>query len=435
MRDRSVERAPGPVEVTTGDLSPGGRCFSRLDDGTPLFVAGALPEETVRVVVSRRRAGVAEGDTVEVLSPSVDRVEPACLWFARCGGCDWMHAAYPAQLAGKQGIAAQAIRRQTGMDPASIHDGPLPIEPSPDPLAYRGRVRLHVDPGGRVGYFARGTHRVVQVDSCLLATPAVNQALDAVRQELAPLGRRFGRQVSGIELRQGDDTAPWAIHLFPRARRARLDGALLAALERVAGEGGGAVWSAGKPLLGPPRLRFDLDDDLYSLAGPAAFVQANPRANRLLVRHVVERVVRQQPRDFCDLFCGAGNFTLPLLAAGLEGTGVELSSQAVDGAREAALLQGLSAEAFRQGRVDGRARHGSPDLVLLDPPRTGARDAMPMIADMSPRTVVYVGCDPVTQARDVGELLRRGYEVVSWVLFDLFPQTHHVEGVAVLRKA
>jgi 23S rRNA (uracil1939-C5)-methyltransferase len=419
------------AELTAGELAAGGRCFCRLADGTPLFAAGAVPGERIRVGLSRRRAGVAEGEVLEVLEASPDRVTPPCEWADRCGGCDWIHLAGPVQASAHQQIASVAARRQAGVE---LDELP-PLTPSPLSLGYRHRIRLHVDHGGSIGYFARGTHEVVEVGTCAVAEAPVNQALQALQVATRPLGRVFGREISGVELRSGDGTVPWAVHLFTRKRKAWPSADLRAALQPLA-DVGAALWVGGRLLHGPVRLRYELGDGGFLLAGPLTFTQANPRANRGLVRRVVERVGEGDPGDFWDLYCGAGNFTLPLLAAGLHGAGVELSTEAVQGAREAALLQGLEEHAFHQARVDGRLAGRlpgvDPDVVLLDPPRTGARDLMPLLVKLKPGRVVYVGCDPVTQARDVGVLVQHGYTVTHWELFDLFPQTHHAEGLVVL---
>ena len=148
------------------------------------------------------------------------------------------------------------------------------------------------------------------------------------------------------------------------------------------------------------------------------------------------------PREdafFVDLYCGAGNFTLPLLERGLRGIGVELSPEAIAGAKDAATELGLPANTFRSGKVGTRSLHllsdPVPEVVILDPPRTGAREAVGLIVeDLKPARVVYVGCDPATQARDVKELREAGFQVASWEAIDLFPHTHHVESVMELRR-
>jgi len=419
------------VEVVAGDLVAGGRAFARLEDGTPLFVAGALPGERVRVRIDRRRARVAEGHATGILTPSPRRIEPPCPWADRCGGCDWMGLEYGAQLEWKQRIAQDAgdrIGKLAGVTPT-------PPLPSPRPLGYRGRIRVHVDRSGRIGFFARGSHEVVAVDRCAVAGDGVNQALDALREAVAGDPERFGRQVSGAELRTGDGQAPWAVHLFWRRRRARPDRPLRRTLATLA-RGGGAVWAAGEVLHGPARVAVALPGGLALQVGPLAFVQANPGANRALVDAVLagaRRATGGQGR-FMDLFCGAGNFTQPLLAEGYDGVGVELSRGAIEDARAAADAQGLDTGAFRAGRAgDAAWTDGDPpDLLLLDPPRSGAAEVVPAIVGLGPATVLYVSCDPVTLARDARALVAGGYRVEDWSLHDLFPQTHHVESVLTL---
>lgn len=425
-------------EVVAGDWAPGGRCFARLPDGTPLFVERCVPGERVAVEVHRRRARIAEGVAVEVLGLSDDRVAPPCARADRCGGCDWMHVSQPGQIRGKRSILSQASARQARFDLAALHGSveDIPATPSPEALGYRGRIRLHVNRAGNLGYFARGSREVVEIDRCDVATAQVNDGLAALRSEIATSRPAFGRSVSGVEIRAGDAGTACAIHLFPRTRRAAPGARMTRMMKRLAAQGN-AVWWAGKPLLGPSRVRVDVGDGRWILAGPSSFVQANPGANLALVRRVVAMATEIGCESFIDLYCGAGNFSLPLAAAGFRGVGIELSAEAIDLAGEAADTQGIADVVFEQGRADEHldSRDTAVDLLLLDPPRTGARDAMPSIAALAPRHVLYVGCDPVTQARDVGVLLGGGYEVRAWELFDLFPQTHHVEGVALLHRA
>ncbi len=421
--------------VEVGDLVAGGRAFARLEDGTPLFVAGAIAGERVEVRVERRRARVAEGRATRILEPSPDRVQPSCPWAESCGGCDWMHLEYGAQLRWKGVIAREAALRQARIE---LDETPVPV-PSPAALGYRGRIRVHVDRQGRIGLFAPGTHEVVAVDRCAVAAPPVNDALAALRDAAAAVGADFGRQVSGAELRTGDGATPWAIHLFWRHRRARPSPTLRTALGRMAA-GGGAIWAAGNVLEGPDHTEYPLPEGLALRAGPLAFLQANPGANRQLVTYVRDAALALAgPRGrFLDLYCGAGNLTLPLLAAGMTGTGLELSAGAIADARRSAEALALPAEAFEATRVEAYlGRDGGrrlPDLVLLDPPRTGAKDAIEAIADLGARSMLYVSCDPVTLARDLGQLRQRRYEVRDWTAFDLFPQTHHVESVVTLTR-
>ncbi len=426
---------PRTVEVVAGDLVAGGRAFARLEDGTPLFVAGAFPGERVRVRLQRRRARVAEGTVTEIVDPAPERVPPPCPWADRCGGCDWMGLEYASQLDWKHRIAAEAGRRIGKLEASP----PKVVDASPTQLGYRGRIRIHVDRAGQIGFFARGSHKVVAIDRCAVAEEGVNRALGALRRAAADDTAGFGRQVSGAELRAGDDSTPWAVHLFWRRRRAQPDRRLTLALAGLAA-GGGAVWAAGEVLHGPPRVSLELTGDLRLHAGPLAFVQANPGANRGLVTRVRDLALELSPAEgrFVDLFCGAGNFTLPLLAAGLHGAGIELSRGAIEDARFSATAQELTASGFHAGRAGGElgplTGEAPTDLLLLDPPRSGAADSIPAIVALDPAAVVYISCDPVTQARDCAALQNAGYTVHSWTLHDLFPQTHHVESVLALTR-
>ena len=425
--------------VTVGELAPGGRAFARTEDGRVLFIEGALPGEQVEVAITRSRAGVHEARVTRMLSASEDRVDPPCPWVETCGGCDWMMASEALQLRAKGEIIAQAAHRQAHL---SI-EAPAP-RPAPDSLGYRSRIRLHIDPAGRVGYFARGTHDVVEVERCAVACDVCNDALAALRTLSNRLGRDLGALFSGVELLEGDEDCPWAMHLFPRNRRAVIPSPLRSQLKSLAGDRG-ALWVAGQTKVGHARLRYPLPGGLYQLQGPTTFTQVNRRANQALVEQTVRVVTELLPTGgrFVDLYCGSGNFTLPLLAAGLQGVGVELSADAIRCAQEAARRQRLPHNSFLQQKVGTDPITGmsdpSTDLVILDPPRFGAKDALGTIVGLKPRSVVYVGCDPVTQCRDLAILRDSGYQPLppgpsSWLAFDLFPQTHHVETLIALQR-
>ncbi len=425
--------------VTTGELAPGGRAFARTEDGQVLFIEGALPGEQVEVAITRSRAGIHEARVTRVLSASVDRVAPPCPWVETCGGCDWMMASAALQLRAKGEIIAQAAKRQANLP----IDTPAP-RPAPEPLGYRSRIRLHIDPAGRVGYFARGTHDVVDVERCAVACDTCNDALAALRTLSHRLGSDFGAHFSGVELLEGDADHAWAMQLFPRQRRAQIPSPLRSQLKSLTGNRN-ALWVGGQAKAGPARLRYPLPGGLYLLHGPTTFTQVNRRANQALVEQTVRVVTELLPAGgrFVDLYCGSGNFTLPLLAAGLQGVGIEFSANAIRCAQEAARNQRLPDRCFLQQKVGTDPLNGmsdsSPDVVILDPPRTGAKEALGTIVGLQPRSVVYVGCDPVTQCRDLAVLSDSGYQPLppgpnSWLAFDLFPQTHHVETLVTLQR-
>jgi tRNA/tmRNA/rRNA uracil-C5-methylase (TrmA/RlmC/RlmD family) len=345
-------------------LVPGGDGFCRAPDGRAAFVAGGLPGDRIRPLETDEQKRMVRVRRFELIEAGPDRRDDApCEYVGRCGGCDWMFLKRDAQLRWKRELVADALRRiaKTEVEVAAT------VSVGPD-LGYRSRLRLHVDAAGRVGLYERGSHRVVEIDRCVVADEGVNVELRKLRAE-PPTGP------CDVELR-------------------------------------------GPSTDGVPA---------------SAFVQINPAVNLALVEALVAGAVQRGAGSFLDLYCGAGNFALSLVAAGLSGTGVERNEDSVDAARRVAQDRGLNARIeFIAGSVPAVLRRltktpGGPALVVLDPPRVGARKAIAPVLELRPTWIAAVSCDPPTLARDVRGLLDGGYQIESVTPFDMFPQTHHVE--------
>lgn len=423
-----------PAEVGVERLVPGGEGFGRGGDGRPIFVPGGLPGDRIRATALRDRGGYLRAESWDLMTPGPERVAPPCADADRCGGCDWMRLSRPAQVRSKAALLREALGRIGGF--RDLPD-PLPVSQAGRDLGYRGRLRLHVDPDGRVGLFARGTHEIVEIAACPVSAPDVEAGLGTLRRHGAAHPGALG-EFSGLELRAAPRGAPLLAHLFPRRPGGRLSPRPLTFLETLARDMAVAV--SGRDLGAPADQRWPLPGGVELRAPPLAFTQVNPAVNEILVRAVVEGAQARGVSDFCDLYCGAGNFTLPLLASGLRGVGIEVSAEATRAARAAAHDAGLPPEAFVTGDVPRRARElvrsgRAFDLAILDPPRTGARDALPVVLALAPRHVAYVSCDPATLARDLRHLADGGYTLDEARGFDMFPHTHHVEALAWLRRA
>jgi 23S rRNA (uracil1939-C5)-methyltransferase len=405
------------LELTVEKLVPGGDGFARLPDGQALFVQLAVPGDRIRLrSVEKQRGALTTGD-YELVSPSPDRVVPECPVASSCGGCDLMHVARPAELKHKHSLLREALARVAGV---AIETAPLREQAS---LGYRSRVRFHVGKHGKLGFFARGTHQLVEVPSCAVADPAINRALALVRR----LARRFPEALAGfsdVELRAGeafviarfvprDGIKPIAADPFLRALGKELK---VAASEREAQ----ALCE-----------RRSLTPDVLVEIPADAFSQINVRVNQQLIASLVDGARARGLRTFCDLFAGVGNFSLPLARLGLRGVMVERTPSAVQAAQRTAAEQGLplkarSADVARA--VTDLVREGQRfELVVLDPPREGAPEVVAALPALGARAVAYVACDPVTLARDLKQLVAAGLRIVSVEAFDMFPRTHHFE--------
>jgi 23S rRNA (uracil1939-C5)-methyltransferase len=407
------------LELTIEKLVPGGDGFLRLPDGQALFVRGAAPGDRIRLGTVEKQRGTLCTSDYELLAPSPDRVTPECPVAATCGGCDWMHLSRRSELLHKTSMLKEALERVAG-----VALTPDTLTSSDASAGYRSRVRFHVGRHGKLGFFARGTHQLVEVPGCVVADPRINQALASIRR----LARRFPDALSGfsdVELRatQSDVIArfvprdgikPIAAEPFLRALGKELR---VAATDREA------------QALSERRT---LTSDVFVEIPADAFSQINEPVNRELVAAVVAGAKARGLGTFCDLFAGVGNFALPLARLGLTGVMVERTASAVLAAQRAAAEQGipkLKARTADAGRaLADLVREGQRfDLVVLDPPREGAPEVVAGIPGLAPRAVAYVACDPVTLSRDLKPLLAAGLVIRSVQAFDMFPRTHHFE--------
>ena len=421
--------APAPTgEWTIARLVPGGDGFLRLPDGRAAFVSGALPGDVVEPLELEQRRDYVRAKRFRLIAGGPDRVEPACPVASRCGGCDLMHLDRSAQLREKASLLREALAR-TGR----FHELPAIEVKSPGPpLGYRTRLRLHVDHAGRVGLFARGSRQLVEIPGCIVSDPEIDRVLAAIRELLRETPDAISA-FSEIEIRVAPVEPRVLVRLFPsrsptpaaRELVRRLSARFAVSVEAAAGA--------------HPEQRYPLPLGVELAAPAGAFTQVNWAANLALVSALLEGAATRAVRSACDLYSGAGNFTLPLAKAGIECVGVDRVGTALEAAERAAREQGLRVE-FIAGRVpavlEKFAQSGRRfDLIVLDPPRTGARDALEGVAALKPRWVAMCSCDPVTFARDLRGLVDRGFLLETVSGFDLFPQTHHVEALAWMRGA
>jgi tRNA/tmRNA/rRNA uracil-C5-methylase (TrmA/RlmC/RlmD family) len=387
------------IELEIGAVAHGGHCVAR-HDGRVVFVRHCLPGERVIALVTEGADGARflRADAIEVLLPSPDRVTAPCK-YARpggCGGCDFQHASLPAQRRLKADVVSEQLRRLAGVD---IDVEVEAVAGDEEGLGWRTRVRFSVDDEGRAGLRRHRTHEIVPLDTCPIAHPLV---LDA---------GVLGRPWPGIsELQVAVSTAT---------------------REQIALADGTAV--------GRGRLTERADGRDWRVTG-AGFWQVHPGASQALVDAVREALRPQAGEHLLDLYAGVGLFA-GALAGDLGPSGridaVEAEESAVRDARRN--LHDLPMIRLSHARVDAWLRRGELtgcDLVVLDPPRTGAaKTVVEALVSLQPRAVAYVACDPASLARDVGTFAESGYELAGLRAFDLFPMTHHVECVALLRPA
>lgn len=329
-----------------------------------------------------------------------------------------------AQKTAKLSLVREALARTGKINELP---GELELIDSPNAFAYRSRIRLQVSATGRVGFFSAASHDLVEVPNCAVAAPEINTAL----QRLRDWAQRYPQalaNVAHVEIRTAPGQAT-AVHFTGTRYESR------EAMEELKRDF--TVSYANDPVDSTVWQSYPLHDRVQLLAPPGTFTQVNWEVNQMLIEHVVQGALERQTSSFADLYCGSGNFTLPLLARGMIGVAVETNPQSITALRRAAQEQGLSLAMAHCGDVaqfaDRAALEGQRyDLVLVDPPRAGLKAGIDDVAKLATRYLAICSCDPVTLARDLRGLLDRGFVLEKITAFDMFPQTHHVEVVAWL---
>lgn len=427
-------------EATIEDLSHDGRGVARIE-GKTVFVADALPGERVRAKLVHRHRNFDEAQAGEILVASPDRVVPRCPHFGVCGGCVLQHFAPAAQVAAKQNVLAQNFARIGHVEPARWL-APLTAEV----WGYRRRARLsvkHVPKKGKtlVGFRERDPRFVADLSRCETLDPALGVKLDALGALLNAL--EGAASIPQIEFSAGDAARVLVFrHLQPLS-----DGDLgkLAAFGREQGfaimlQPGGS--DSVHALDGqPPDLSYALPAwDLKLAFTPLDFVQVNARINAGMIERALA-LLQPGPDDrVLDLFCGLGNFSLPIARHAAHVCGVEGDTGLVARARANAAANGVGNAEFHVGDLTGDVR-GSAwtradwDLLLLDPPRSGADELLKQLPGKSVRRVVYVSCHPASLARDAGTLVHQhGFRLEAAGVMDMFPHTAHVESIALFQR-
>ncbi len=441
MGRRGRRRLPQePVEAQVEGLSHDGRGVARVE-GKATFIHGALPGERVRFRYTARRRNRDEGELVEVLEASPHRVEPRCAHFGLCGGCSLQHLHATAQIEYKQRSLLDAFHHLGKVEPETL----LPPLVNGDPWGYRRKARLgvkRVPKKGRVlvGFRERGSSYVAELERCEVLHPRVGGALMDLSRLIGDLS--IPHRIAQIEVALDDEQCVLILrNLDPLTEKDR------ERLKRFGRQHGFFFYlqPAGPESVAPLEERADLryrlpDFDLTIHFEPTDFTQVNSEINRRMVRRAVELLEPEEGERVLDLFCGVGNFTLPLATRAGWVTGVEGAPELVARAR-------ANAEANRLENVDFHAANLYEPLqhepwlkksfhkVLLDPPRSGAFEVLEHLPRLGVERILYVSCYPGTLARDAGELVHRhGYRLVSAGVMDMFPHTAHVESMALFVK-
>ncbi len=417
------------IDASITSLAPGGDGVAHVELGgerRAVFVPGTAPGDRARLEVDASRRP-ARGRVVALVSAGADRVPPPCPWSARCGGCDWMHLAVPAQT-------RTHVEHLRAALPVSWRGMEIGGSPAPEPLGYRTRARVHVrslrSGSVVVGMHEARSHEPVEVETCAVLDPTLEQARRTMAHLLegsrgrgdVQIGLGAGR-VPVLDVRWDGDLPP---QTYARIEAAVADGRIAGAQVVLPG--------ATRPArIGDPTPWMTGGDGAPLRLSAGGFAQAAEAVNAALTQHVARVVQPWQADRAVELYSGAGNLSI-LLARGVGDLAcVESSRDACEAARDNLRARDVQNARVVEADAGAYAWSKAVRLVVLDPPRTGARAVAERLAESRVAHVVYVSCDAQTLGRDL-TLLAKGYAPVSITSFEMFPQTSHAEAVVALER-
>ncbi|MEA3638690.1 MAG: 23S rRNA (uracil(1939)-C(5))-methyltransferase RlmD [Lamprobacter sp.] len=449
MSRKSKALPAEPIEAVIESLAHDGRGIARVE-GKTVFVHGALAGERVRLRLTRRLRRHDEAVVTEVLEPSAQRVEPRCAHFGVCGGCALQQMDAAAQIENKQAILADVLQRIGGLAPARWLP-PLAAVDAEGHWGYRRKARLGVRwvaKKGRVlvGFRERGSSFIADVQRCEVLHPAVGTRLEALARLIEGLSLR--ERLPQIEVAQGDGPVVLVFRVLAPPSAADCDRLLSFAAEtgfHVYLQEGGV--ETVRPLPGQAvELSYRLPNQGLTLAfEPNDFTQVNLELNRQMIDQALALLDPQPDERLLDLFCGLGNFTLPLARRARELVGVEGDAGLVARAEANAVRNGIENARFYTADLYAQASLPTMtappwldqpfDKALLDPPRSGALEVLDWLANSGVQRILYVSCYPATLARDAAKLVGElGFRLEAAGAMDMFPHTAHLEAMALFER-
>jgi len=431
----------------------GGFGLSHLSSGQVLLVRGALPGETVKATVTKTTKNYLSGIVKTIIKAHPMRVVAPCKYYDQCGGCNLQHCHIGTQLTIKKNILLDLLQRsqqEKVQKAAAILSDPLS---SPSPFGYRQRIRLQIGEDGRIGFRRFRSHKICQVDSCLLAAPTINSTLNELK-EMDEFHKLAGLATE-IELQINPQSAKVVclIHFTRKPRPSDLMAARsicrsLQTMENIFFLGekfqltdcyNRREKSPGRHLIvSYPATAWGLRP-LKFIWEAGGFSQVNLQQNLQLIRIVFEFAKITENETVLDLFCGMGNFAIPLALLAKQVTGIEGQGGSIRSAKLNAENNGLNNTIFVKSPVHEWCRKTREegiqfDCLIIDPPRRGVPSLAGDLSGLTKKRLIYISCDPATLCRDLCELTLAGFAIKNIQPVDMFPQTHHIETVVLLEK-
>ena len=404
-------------KVIPTTLVYGGDALARLPDGRAVFIPNALPDEEILIRLFEEKERYARGEIIEIVNPSPLRIQPRCPHFGECGGCHYQHISYDEQLKIKKSIFIdQLVRMGKMIDPPVAK-----IIPSPLAWNYRNQIQLHISREGTPGFLKHRSNQVVPIRECHLPEDSLNQIWPALSLEYIP-------GLDWISLRSGEEGHDTLVVLKssdPKPIEFGVDLKLSAVHQ---GPGGEIVLAGDDFTIIPIK-------DIPFVVSAGSFFQVNTRVAELIVNFLLEELPLDDDSLLLDVYCGVGLFSAFLAPRVGKLIGIESDPRAGED-----FLYNL-ADYDNVEFYDLPAENVlpyldlTPDIILLDPPRVGiSKTVLDSVVSLNPGLITYISCDPATLARDSVRLQKQGYTLQESTLFDMFPQTYHVENIVLLEK-
>ncbi len=440
--------------VSITKIINGGYGFSRLENGQVALIRHALPGETVTVIINKKKKDCLYGEVQEVILPHNARRSTPCEYYRRCGGCDLQHCDYPHQLDIKKSILTELMGRWSDANVKTGRRLVLPPIASAAQFGYRQRIRLQVTNGGKVGFYRHQSHEIITIRSCLLAAPVINKSLTALIDHAQ--ARNLLTICSELELQLNPLTGK-TICIFQLSRKPRPTDETTArtlcrditTIEKIFFSGQNFQMTdplnpqtnrTGRPSLAInyPEIK-NIRSPLYLSWEVGGFCQVNLSQNLRLIEQVLDWSGHTEEESILDLYCGMGNFSIPLAHDAARVLGIEGQGAAIRSAKRNGLVNGLENIIFKKSPVHRACQDLADgveqfDTTVIDPPRRGIPGLAADIARLTRKKLIYISCDPATLCRDLADLSHHGFSIRKIQPIDMFPQTHHLETVVLLEK-
>ncbi len=441
---KQLTSSDSDLSTTITGLSHDGRGIATLKDGKTTFIRGALPGESVRFKLTRKHTKYNEGEVIEILSASADRATPPCEHFGTCGGCSLQHLSMTAQIKQKEKTLQEQLKHFGKVEPDEVVP---PLFGSP--LNYRRKARLGVlfhrnTQSFQVGFREKDSNRLTNLNRCEILDARVGNQIPAIKNLVESLSQSLN--IPQVEIAASDET----VALVIRHLTALTDDDI----KKLTAFGAAHHFHIYLQPSPPARVHkiWPLDDTellSYSLKEhdiclqfhPLDFTQINSEINPRMIQQALDWLDLQKTDTVLDLFCGLGNFTLPIARYAEHVVGIEGSDDMVKRAQKNAELNQLTNTEFHTSnlvivpRAQPTWMKKSYDKILLDPPRSGAKEMIDLFPKFAAKKIVYVSCNPATLARDAGELVHKhGYKLKKVGVINMFPHTSHIEAIALFSR-